>query len=90
MKKVFIYTTDYCPYCVKAKGLLKQLGIDFEEVDASDSQQIREDLVVATSGRKTVPQIFIGGDMKSYSHYVGGCDDLYALNSAGKLMGLLG
>ncbi len=83
MKQVFVYTTDYCPYCTKAKNLLKNKGVAFEEVDVSGDQEARIALVKKSGGRKTVPQIFIG-DM-----HVGGFDDLDALNKADGLDKLL-
>lgn len=78
-----IYTTNYCPYCVKAKKLLTDKGVSFDEIDLTDDMTGREQLVIKAGGRKTVPQIFIGDT------HVGGCDDLYALEAAGKLDPLL-
>lgn len=83
MKKVRIYTTNYCPYCVRAKDLLSRKGIPFEEIDVTQDPEMREKLVALTGGRTTVPQIFIE-DMS-----VGGFDDISALEKAGKLDGLL-
>ncbi len=83
MKPVLIYTTNYCPYCVRAKTLLKQKGVQFEEIDVTDNEDLREEMTQKAGGRKTVPQIFIG------ETHVGGCDDLYALENEGKLDGLL-
>lgn len=82
MADVTIYTTKVCPYCVRAKDLLKRKGAAFTEVDASDDD-VREAMIAKAGGRRTVPQIFIG------STHVGGCDDLYALDKAGKLDALL-
>ena len=82
-KAVRIYTTTYCPYCVKAKVLLERKGIPFEEIDVTGNQEAREKLVEMSGGRKTVPQIFIG------DVHVGGCDDLYAADGDGRLDGLL-
>ena len=78
-----IYTTNYCPYCVKAKKLLTDKGVSFDEIDLTDDTAGREQLVIKAGGRKTVPQIFIGDT------HVDGCDDLYALEAAGKLDPLL-
>ncbi len=83
MKKVRIYTTNYCPYCVRAKELLNRKGIPFEEIDVTQDPVMREKLIALTGGRTTVPQIFIE-DMS-----VGGFDDISALEKAGKLDGLL-
>ena len=82
MAKVIVYIKDYCPYCTKAKNLLKKKGVSFEEIDITHDEKLRE-YVIQTSGQMTVPQIFIND--KS----VGGADDLYALNSTGELDKLL-
>lgn len=83
MHNITIYTTTYCPYCVKAKDLLKRKGLEYEEINVENQPELREALVVKAGGRKTVPQIFIG------DHHVGGCDDLYALDKTGELDKLL-
>jgi glutaredoxin 3 len=83
MVPVTVYTTKVCPYCVRAKALLDRRGIPYEEVDVSNDPAKRSWLVEAT-GRRTVPQIFIGDEA------VGGSDDLHALDAAGKLMALVG
>jgi glutaredoxin 3 len=83
MPKVEIYTTLFCPYCERAKALLGKKGVAFEELDAPHGSQARKDAIARSGGRTTVPQIFIG------STHVGGCDDLYALDSAGGLDPLL-
>lgn len=83
MPNVTIYTTSYCPYCVRAKDLLKRKGAAFNEINAEDDA-VREAMIIKAGGRRTVPQIFIG------ETHVGGCDDLYALDKAGKLDGMLG
>ena len=78
-----MYTTQVCPYCVRAKALLKQRGVDAIEeirVDVDPSQRER---MMALTGRRSVPQIFIGDT------HVGGCDDLVALDQRDGLMGLL-
>ncbi len=82
MSKVVIYTTDYCPYCVKAKALLQRKQIAFEEIKIVDDA-MREAMIVKSGGRRTVPQIFIG------DKHIGGCDDLYELDRQKKLDGLL-
>lgn len=83
MKQVVIYTTKVCPYCVKAKMLLKKKGAEYKEVDVSDDAE-REKMIKKTGGARSVPQIYIG------ETHVGGCDDLYALDSKKELDGLLG
>ncbi|MFZ2619481.1 MAG: glutaredoxin 3 [Alphaproteobacteria bacterium] len=83
MKNVTIYSTSYCPYCVRAKQLFTQLGHPFEEIDVTEDQAKRAWLE-QTTGRRTVPQIFIGEE------HVGGCDDVYALHKAGQLVSKLG
>ena len=82
MKKVEIYTTQWCPYCTAAKALLEDKGVAFEEVDA-DSPEVRMAMVARANGRRTVPQIFIGDT------HVGGYDDLSALERRGALDPLL-
>lgn len=82
MANVTIYTTTYCPYCVKAKDLLKRKGQSYEELNAEDDD-VREAMIVKAGGRRTVPQIFIN------DQHIGGSDDLYALDKAGKLDALL-
>lgn len=78
MANVTIYTREFCGYCARAKALLTVKGVDFTEHDASYSPELRAEMV-AKSGRNTFPQIFIDGQ------HIGGCDDLHALDSAGKL-----
>ena len=78
MKPVKIYTTPYCPYCVSAKRLLKKKNVPYEEIDVSRDDAEREKLSQRT-GRRTVPQIFIG------EKHVGGSDDLHALDARGEL-----
>ena len=82
MVKVEIYTTGYCPYCVRAKDLLQRKGAVFAEINA-ENDELREQMIVKAGGRRTVPQIFINDT------HVGGCDDLYALDQQGKLDALL-
>jgi glutaredoxin 3 len=84
MKDVRIYTTQTCPYCVRAKDLLRKKGVAFQEVDVTGDDAARVRLVELADGRKTVPQVFIEGAP------VGGYSDLVELQSAGKLDSLLG
>lgn len=83
MRPVEIYTTPICPYCHAAKRLLQKKGVEYSEVDVSRDPALREAMTQRAHGRRTVPQIFIGDT------HVGGCDDLYALEDAGKLDPLL-
>ena len=82
MKKITIYTTSVCPYCVRAKALFDRKGLTYEEINVEEQQE-RDKMVIKAGGRRTIPQIFIG------SVHVGGCDDLYALEKEGKLAGIL-
>lgn len=82
MARLEIYTTQACPYCVRAKRLLQERGIPYDEFDVAADEALREE-VMARSGRRTVPQIFIGG--KS----IGGFEELAALDAAGELAELL-
>jgi glutaredoxin 3 len=82
MKHVKIYTTPYCPYCGRAKRLLERKGVRYEEIDVAGDDDARADLAEKT-GRRTVPQIFIG------EYHVGGSDELYELEQEGKLDALL-
>ena len=83
MAAIDIYTIRYCPYCADAKELLSRKGVIFHEIDASGNRDIRKEMIARAHGRGTFPQIFIGAT------HVGGCDDLYALDAAGKLDPLL-
>lgn len=83
MARIEIYTTPWCPYCIAAKRLLTLKGVAFEECDVSRAQGKRTEMIQRASGRHTVPQIFIDG------RHVGGCDELHALERAGKLDPLL-
>ena len=82
MASVTVYTTKVCPYCVRAKALHERRGIPFTEVDVTNDPDKRAWLVEA-SGRRTVPQIFIG------EQAIGGSDDLHALDAAGRLAALV-
>lgn len=79
MKSVEIFTTQTCPYCIAAKRLLVKKGVDFKEIDVGGQPQLRAAMTQRAGGRTSVPQIFISGN------HVGGCDDLHALDHAGKL-----
>jgi glutaredoxin 3 len=83
MPDVTIYTTPLCPYCAMAKRLLKNKNVDYTEIDVSGDAAQRAAMRSRANGRNTVPQIFIG------TTHVGGCDDIHALDSQGKLDGLL-
>jgi glutaredoxin 3 len=84
MTPVEIYTQRYCSYCHWAKELLTRKGVSFNEIDVTADREARRLMIERANGRTTVPQIFIGAT------YVGGCDELYALEEAGKLDPLLG
>jgi glutaredoxin 3 len=78
-----MYTTPICPYCVRAKSLLRNKGVEVQEIDIFMDIQAREEMEANTGGARSVPQIFIGDT------HVGGCDDLVALDSRGGLVPLL-
>ena len=78
MPEIEIYSTDFCGYCWRAKSLLEAKGLAYTEIDASDPAA-RMAMVARAKGRRTVPQIFIGGQ------HIGGSDELAALDRAGKL-----
>jgi glutaredoxin 3 len=81
--KVEVYSTNYCPYCMRAKALLRSKGVAFEEIDVTDDPELRAEMVKRAGGRRTVPEIFINGEI------IGGCDELYALELSGELDMLL-
>ena len=83
MARVQVYSTRSCPYCVRAKRLLAERGIAFDEIDVSDDAELRADLIRRT-GRRTVPQIFIDGTA------IGGFEELYALDASAELAEMLG
>lgn len=83
MTKIEIYSTEVCPYCVRAKELLKRKGASFEEILVDHDEALRNKMVERAGGRRSVPQIFIN------DQHIGGCDDLYALDRDGKLDELL-
>lgn len=76
---IVMYSTGWCPYCVRARSLLERKGLPFREVKIDEDPAERDAMLARSGGRRTVPQIFIG------DHHVGGFDDLYALDKAGKL-----
>ncbi|MCR8549580.1 glutaredoxin 3 [Salipiger sp. P9] len=83
MQPIEIYTTPYCGYCHAAKRLLTSKGAAYTEIDVMEDPSRRPEMVQRSNGGRTVPQIFIGAT------HVGGCDELYALERAGKLDALL-
>ena len=83
MPRVEIYTKAFCPYCWRAKALLDGKGVEYEEISVDCGGEQKQVMVQRAKGRTTVPQIFIGGV------HVGGCDDLMALDRAGRLDPLL-
>ena len=83
MQTVKMYTTAVCPYCVRAKQLLKSKGVEQIEEIRIDLDPVQRDLMMQTTGRRTVPQISVG------ETHVGGCDDLMALDAKGGLVPLL-
>lgn len=84
MAQIEIYTTTLCPYCWRAKGLLKAKGVEFVEIDLWCHPGRRAEMIARADGRTTVPQLFIDGQA------VGGSDELAALDAAGELDALLG
>ena len=83
MPQVEIYTKVTCPYCIRAKHLLDSKGVEYREIKVDFGGPEKQEMVQRANGRMTVPQIFIGG------RHIGGCDDLMALEYAGKLNALL-
>ena len=83
MAEVEIYTRWTCPFCVRAKTLLERKRVPYREIAVDGGGPQKDEMVARSGGRMTVPQIFIGG------RHVGGCDDLMALESDGRLDGLL-
>jgi len=84
MKDVTVYTTTTCPYCRQAERFLTEKQVPFQNVDVTGNDELRMKLVELSGGRRTVPQIFIGGEP------IGGYSDLMELHQAGKLAPLLG
>ncbi|GGZ48727.1 glutaredoxin 3 [Paraglaciecola chathamensis] len=83
MNTVEIYTKGHCPYCHRAKALLEQKGVTYTEFKVDVQPELRPEMITRANGGSTVPQIFIG------EQHVGGCDDLFALESQNKLDTLL-
>jgi glutaredoxin 3 len=83
MQAVKMYTTAVCPYCIRAKQLLKSKGVEQIEEIRIDLDPVQRDHMMQTTGRRTVPQIYVGDT------HVGGCDDLMALDAKGGLVPLL-
>jgi len=81
--RITVYSKDYCPYCKRAKALLRSKGVSFTEYDVSLEPERLNEMIQKSNGRRTVPQIFIE------TFHVGGSDDLFALELAGKLDPLL-
>jgi glutaredoxin 3 len=84
MKIVDIYTTNNCPFCVKAKSLLKKKNIKFSEIDVSNDEALREKMTAMANGARSVPQIFAD------NVHIGDCDKIYKLDQEKKLDKLLG
>lgn len=84
MSRVEIYSTLFCPYCARAKSLLERKGVAYENIDIIEDTSKRDEMLARSGGRTSVPQIFIDGE------HIGGFDDLYALDRAGRLDGKLG
>jgi glutaredoxin 3 len=84
MKKIEIYVTSYCPFCVKAKSLLNKKKIKFSEIDVSNNETLREKMSYMTNGSRSVPQIFAD------NVHIGDCDKIYKLDQEKKLDKLLG
>ena len=83
MAEVVMYTRTYCPYCLRAKALLQDKGVDFEEINLDEQPERRSEMMQRAGGRSTVPQIFIAGQG------IGGCDDVFELERKGELDELL-
>ena len=83
MQAVKMYTTAVCPFCIRAKQILKSKGVDAIDEVRIDTDPVARNHMMETTGKRTVPQIYIG------STHVGGCDDLIALDEAGELVPLL-
>ena len=83
MSQVTIYTKPYCPFCVRALGLLEDKGVAFTEIEAGFDPDLRREMIQRSGGQATFPQIFIG------ERHIGGCDEMMALERAGELDPLL-
>lgn len=84
MPKVIMYSTRFCPYCVRARMLLEKKGVEFTDIRVDSEPHLRKEMVQLANGRTSVPQIFIDEE------HVGGCDELYSLEHAGRLDTKLG
>tara|TARA_B100000925_G_scaffold72772_1_gene50933 strand:- start:220 stop:471 length:252 start_codon:yes stop_codon:yes gene_type:complete len=82
VKQVVVYTTKTCPYCYKAKGLLKKLGIPYKEISVDFNSKLRAEMALK-AGKTSVPQIWFD------EHHIGGCDDLHSLHEKNNLLELL-
>ena len=83
MAKVEIYTTPFCPFCVRAKQYLQRQGVEYTEIDVAANSELRREMTERSDGGRTVPQIFINDQS------IGGCDDLFELAMDGELDDLL-
>lgn len=83
MPNIEVYTTTNCGYCTRVKNLLTRKGLVYREIDVSVNSEERQRLMLRTHGRRTLPQVFIGGT------HLGDCDELYALDAKGRLDALL-
>jgi len=81
---IVVYSTGWCPYCVRARALLERKGLPFREIKVDEDPAQRQAMLARSGGRRTVPQIFVG------DHHVGGFDELYALEKTGQLDALTG
>jgi glutaredoxin 3 len=84
MKKIEIYITDYCPFCIKVKNLLKKKKILFEEINVSNNDILREKMTKMANGARSVPQIFVD------NIHIGDCDKIHLLDKENKLDSILG
>ena len=84
MAQVELYTTMWCPFCARARALLERKGVDYTNIDLDEEPNRRDEMIRRAHGGRTVPQIFIDGE------HIGGCDDMVALDRAGRLDPKLG
>ncbi|MEH6491609.1 glutaredoxin 3 [Halopseudomonas sp.] len=83
MAKVVIYSSNYCPFCIRAKQLLDRKQADYQEINVDGRPAVRAEMTRLAGGRTSVPQIWVG------KTYIGGCDELFACERAGQLDSLL-
>lgn len=83
MARIEVYTSMLCGYCYRAKKLLESKGVAFDDIDVMTQPGRRDEMIARSGGRTSVPQIFVDG------RHIGNCDDIYALEAAGKLDSLL-